>query len=55
MISRRRGRGELSGEGGFTLQEILVTIVVMGILLAIGILFSSAFLSVGGWMQRRTS
>lgn len=38
MISRRRGRGELSGEGGFTLQEILVTIVVMGILLAIGIL-----------------
>lgn len=35
---RRWGRGKLSGEDGFTLQEILVAIVVMGILTAIGII-----------------
>ena len=34
----RRGGGELSGEDGFTLQETLVTVVVMGILLTIGVL-----------------
>lgn len=38
-MSRRWGsRGKLSGEDGFTLQETLVTIVVMGILLTIGII-----------------
>lgn len=37
-MRERWGRGKLSSEDGFTLQEVLVTIAIMGILLAIGII-----------------